>query len=120
MREGTNTRFARKLRGSMTDAEQRLWKFLRRRHLGHGRFRRQHPIGPYIADFVCLEPKLVIEVDGGQHGSDVDSAREAWLGGQGFRILRFWNNDVLARTDDVVAVILAEIEKMCVKGEERR
>jgi very-short-patch-repair endonuclease len=106
VREGAKTLFARKLRREMTDAERRLWTQLRRHQLAEVRFRRQFPVGPYIVDFMCLEAKLVIEIDGGQHlESASDAVRSNWLEGQGFRVLRFWNHDVLMRTDDVLAVI---------------
>lgn len=92
----------------MTEAEKRLWGRLRRNTLGC-HFRRQHPIGPYIVDFVCLERKLVIEVDGGQHneprGLAHDNRRTGFLNGDGYAVLRFWNNDVLAKTDDVIETI---------------
>ena len=92
----------------MTDAERRLWGKLRRAALGY-EFRRQHRLGPYIVDFVCLERRLVIEVDGGQHnlarGIAHDARRTAWLEGDGHRVLRFWNNEVLLATDDVVNTI---------------
>ena len=107
MREGAKKQFARQLRSGMTDAEQRLWKSLRRRQLAGCRFRRQHPIGPYIADFVCLDRRLVVEVDGGQHDADPrDAIRDAWFRDRGYCVLRFWNNDVLGRTEDIVEVIL--------------
>lgn len=107
MREGARTRFARRLRHDMTGAERHLWTHLRRRRLGGYRFRRQHPLGPWIADFACLEAGLVVEIDGSPHlGSARDSRRDAWFEVRGFRVLRFWNNDVLARTDDVLAMIL--------------
>jgi very-short-patch-repair endonuclease len=106
LREGAKRNFARELRGRLTDAEQRLWRFLRRRQLKGCRFRRQFPLGPYIVDFVCLERGLVVEVDGGQHDRcGPDAVREDWLCRHGFVVLRFWNNDVLARTDAVLAEI---------------
>lgn len=100
---------ARQLRRNMTDAERRLWSRLRRRKLHGRRFRRQHPIGPFIADFACPEEKLVIELDGGQHAErkEQDAARTRWLAARGYRVLRFWNNDVLTQTDAVVQVIAA-------------
>ena len=105
MRTGHKRDFARGLRARMTDAELRLWHHLRdRRLLGH-KFRRQVPIGPYIADFACLQSRLVIEIDGGQHNVAVDSPRTACLHEQGFTVLRFWNNDVLGDTDAVLAAI---------------
>lgn len=97
---------ARSLRNNMTDAERRLWRCLRHKQLG-AKFRRQVPIGRYIADFVSFEAKLVIEVDGGHHAEQVDddAARTAWFESQGFRVMRFWNNEVLGETDAVVASI---------------
>ncbi len=93
---------ARELRKNMTDAERKLWAVLRREHLGY-KFRRQAPIGRYIVDFVCFEKKLVIEVDGGQHLSNpADQVRDHWLNTQGFRVIRFWNNDVLTNLTGVV------------------
>jgi very-short-patch-repair endonuclease len=98
---------ARQLRKSWTDAELRLWQSLRNRSVGSHKFRRQHPVGPYFIELVCLERKLVIEVDGGQHveRSEQDKTRTAYLEGQGFRVLRFWNNDVLTQTESVMQVI---------------
>jgi len=107
MRDGEKKEFARRLRGGMTDAEQLLWSRLRRRQLNSSRFRRQHPIGPYIADFACLECRLIVEIDGGQHQPNgTDEARDSWLRSRGFSVLRFWNNDVLTRTTDVLEEIL--------------
>ncbi|HET6907192.1 MAG TPA: DUF559 domain-containing protein [Rhodanobacteraceae bacterium] len=106
MREGAKKLFARKLRREMTDAERRLWTHLRRQQLAGFRFRRQFPVGPYIVDFMCLEAKLVIEIDGGQHlESASDAVRSEWLEEQGLHVLRFWNHDVLMRTKEVLAVI---------------
>ena len=97
--------FARELRANMTDAERRLWFLLRNRQLDGHKFRRQHPIGAFVADFVCIERRLIIELDGGQHaGSTYDARRTAWLEDHGWQIVRFWNNDVLA--GGVLAVIL--------------
>ena len=90
----------------MTPAERRLWRQLRQQQLAGYRFRRQCPIGPYIVDFVCLQRRLVIEVDGGQHNdSPADARRDALLRQCGFRVLRFWNNDVQSNIDGVVDVI---------------
>jgi very-short-patch-repair endonuclease len=98
---------ARELRKTPTDAETRLWSRLRRRQLGGFRFRRQQPIGLYIVDFFCPEAKLVIEVDGGQHAENAaDEARTRWIEKRGYRIIRFWNNDVLGNTDGVLLSIL--------------
>ena len=106
MREEARTRFARRLRRDVTDAERKLWHHLRRRQLLGYRFRRQFQIGPYIVDFACLETKLIIEVDGSQHfDAASDVARTQWLHEHGFQVLRFWNNDVLMRTHHVLAVV---------------
>jgi very-short-patch-repair endonuclease len=104
------TRRARALRRRPTDAEQKLWQRLRHDQLGV-RFRRQHPIGPYVVDFVCLPARLVIEVDGGQHADRVnrDTVRDAWLQEKGFVVLRFWNPQVLSELDAVVDRIDAHI-----------
>ena len=98
---------ARELRKGMTDAERLLWSRLRRRQVHGLRFRRQHPIGPFIADFACPQAGLVIELDGGQHAlaKDKDAARTRWLEQSGYRVLRFWNNDVLTQIDAVLQVI---------------
>ncbi len=102
------TTHARTLRKEQTDAEKRLWYFLRDRRLGGFKFRRQHPVGPYIVDLVCVESGLIVELDGGQHVEQAryDSRRSAYLEEQGFRVLRFWNDDVLKQTGDVLASIL--------------
>lgn len=99
---------ARLLRKNMTDAEQRIWRALRLRQILGVKFRRQHPIGPYIADFVCIESKLIVEVDGGQHADQApyDEDRTQWLEAKGYRVLRFWNNDVLGNMEGVLARIL--------------
>jgi len=80
---------------------------LRRKQIESRRFRRQVPLGPYVADFVCFDERLIIEVDGGQHADRVarDSERTVWLEAQGYRVLRFWNNDVLSNTDGVIEAI---------------
>jgi very-short-patch-repair endonuclease len=102
---------ARHLRKNMTDAERRHWQYLRLRQLEGHKFRRQVRIGPYIADFACLKAMLVIEVDGGQHADAraYDSRRDDFMRGQGHRILRFWNNEVLGNMDGVWQVIAAEL-----------
>ncbi len=97
---------ARSLRSSMTEAEKRIWFRLRAHRLNGASFRRQFPIGSYIVDFACLEARVVVEIDGGQHAdSHRDQARDAWLQSRGFVVLRFWNNDVLSNTDGVLARI---------------
>ncbi|MDR0275732.1 MAG: DUF559 domain-containing protein [Burkholderiaceae bacterium] len=106
MREGAKKEFARKLRANMTDAEQQLWRHLRQHQLANCRFRRQHPVGPFIADFACIEKRLIVEIDGGQHNPTADSSRNAWFERDGWRVLRYWNNDVLGKTEDVLADIL--------------
>ena len=107
MREGAKQRFAKTLRSAMTDAERVQWHHLRRRQLANWRFRRQVPIGTFIVDFACLEAMLVIEVDGAQHmDSTTDSSRDQWLRREGYRVLRFWNNDVPAKTEMVLSQIL--------------
>jgi very-short-patch-repair endonuclease len=102
---------ARRLRKNMTDAERKLWHYLRMRQLDGHKFRRQVRIGPYIADFACLKAMLVVEVDGGQHAEarSYDSRRDDFMHGQGYRVLRFWNNEVLANIDGVWQVIVAKI-----------
>jgi very-short-patch-repair endonuclease len=91
---------ARTLRATMTDAERRLWSVLRSRRLQGYKFRRQRPIGPFIADFACIEHRLVVEADGGQHlEGEYDARRTAWLEARGWRVLRFWNNEILANTE---------------------
>jgi primosomal protein N' (replication factor Y) len=111
MRERQKLRFARHLRRHMTDAEASLWHHLRNRTLLGCKFRRQHPIGPYIVDFACVERKLVIELDGSQHADSAsDTARTGWIQANGYRVLRFWNNDALRRQQVVLAVILEALE----------
>ena len=95
---------ARELRKNLTDAERLLWYHLRNRQLGGHKFRRQHPIGPFFADFACIEKMLVVEIDGGQHAleKDKDKQRTAYLESEGFNVLRFWNNQVLNETEAVL------------------
>jgi adenine-specific DNA-methyltransferase len=92
----------------MTDAERALWRHLRLRQVAGYKFRRQQPIGKYIVDFVCFERKLIIELDGSQHAEEVayDLERSAWLEEQGFRILRFWDNQVFNETEGVKEIII--------------
>jgi len=102
---------ARTLRKNMTDVERLLWRHLRDRQLGGYKFRRQRPIGPFIVDFVCLEKKLVIEVDGGQHAKslEADVERSDYLNERGYRVLRFWNDEVLQESNSVLSVILSSL-----------
>ncbi len=107
IRPSTN-RNARNLRRNLTDAERALWRHLRQRQVAGLKFRRQHPIGRYILDFVCLEARVVIELDGGQHADrhGADQERTAWLEARGYRVLRFWNTEVLENPEGVMEVIL--------------
>ena len=101
---------ARRLRGEMTDAERKLWSVLRKRQIEGAKFRRQQPIGPFVADFVCQEQRLIIEADGGQHAENLaDARRTEFLEGVGYRVLRFWNNDILNNLDGVAQVIANEL-----------
>jgi very-short-patch-repair endonuclease len=108
---------ARTLRTTMTDAERRLWSVLRSRRLQGYKFRRQRPIGPFIVDFACIEHRLVVEADGGQHlENDYDARRTAWLEARGWRVLRFWNNDILANTEGVQEAVLMVLRGEIVSG----
>jgi very-short-patch-repair endonuclease len=102
------------LRNNMSDAEQVLWHLLRGRQISGLKFRRQHPFGDFILDFVCLENKLVIEVDGGQHGqqSGYDENRTQKLQAAGFRVLRFWNNEVLQEIESVKEKIWLAVQEL--------
>ena len=95
------------LRKRPTDAEQLLWKQLRLKQLEGLKFRRQQPLDNYIADFVCFERRIVVEVDGGQHAiqKEDDVLRDTYLTQQGFQVLRFWNNEVLQNINAVLEVI---------------
>lgn len=105
------TQNARSLRRNLTLPETKLWQAIRDRQMSDVRFRRQHPIGKYIADFAAHDKKLVIELDGGQHQdqTDYDQARTMYLQSQGWRVLRFWNNDVLDNLDGVMATVIQTI-----------
>ena len=104
---------ARELRKTPTEAEQRLWQKPKRRQIGGVKFRRQHSLGPYIVDFACLERRLVVEVDGGQHveQADADEQRTRWLESQGYTVLRFWNNEVLGQTEHVAQAVFDCVEE---------
>jgi len=104
------SKIARALRANRTEAELRLWQRLRDRQLDGAKFRRQTPVAPYIADFMCYEARLIVEVDGGQHSPEADADRTAWLESQGFRVIRFWNHDVLQNTDGVLERIREELK----------
>ena len=102
----------RRLRREATNAERRLWSALRDRRLRGYRFRRQHPIGEFIADFACTRHLLIVEADGGQHAdSEDDRRRTAWLEAQGWRVARFWNNDILANTEGVIQAVLTKLSE---------
>ena len=104
---------ARKLRKQPTDAENILWSRLRYRQLPDYRFRQQAPIGKYIVDFLCYRPRLIVELDGGQHQeqADYDNERTRWLESRGFKVIRFWNDDVLKETDGVLEAILIALRE---------
>ena len=104
---------ARALRQSSTDAERHLWNALRNRKLGGLKFRRQHAIGNYIADFVCLERRLIVELDGGQHADATayDAARSAWLATQGFRVVRLWNTEFFEDLERAKGAIWAALHE---------
>lgn len=93
----------------MTDAERALWFEVRRRRLSAFKFKHQWTLGPYVVDFCCWEQRLVIELDGGQHSPERDAARTAWLNEQGYRVIRFWNNEVLTNMDGVLQTIVREL-----------
>ena len=100
---------ARSLRKRLTDAERLLWRHLRNRELDGWKFRRQYPVGSFIVDFICVEKNLVIEVDGGPHAEneEQDIQRSAYLNRMGYRVFRFWNNQVMQETEGVLEAILA-------------
>lgn len=106
------TKQARNLRQSMTDAERRLWRHLRGRRLDGYKFRRQYPLHPYFADFACPDAGLVIEIDGGQHQRQIDHDRRRTriIQQYGYRVVRFWNNEVLEDTEAVLEAIRVELE----------
>jgi very-short-patch-repair endonuclease len=97
----------------MTDAERVIWQSVRNRQLGGCKFRRQQPIGPFIVDFVCIEKKIIIEVDGGQHAlnTERDANRSEFLRNKGYRIIRFWNSDVLKEKNAVLEKILLHLRE---------
>ncbi len=103
---------ARRLRSDITDAEKYLWAGLRDRQLCGAKFRRQHPIGPFITDFCCVERGLVVELDGGQHAEQgaADQRRTGAIETQGYRVVRFWNNDVLTNLTGVLERISEELK----------
>ena len=101
---------AQELRRDATAAERRLWTRLRLKQVGGWRFRRQHPVPPYVLDFACIEAMLAVEADGDQHaGSEHDVRRDRFLGQNGWRLLRFWNHEILSNTDGVIETIYYEL-----------
>ena len=112
MNRNISTVNARRMRKNLTDAEKKLWRYLRLKNIEGSKFRRQHPIGKYIVDFVCLEMRLIVEVDGGQHGEQIayDNERTQWLESEGYRVLRFWNNEVLEDVEVVAEEIVQALE----------
>src|SRR5579862_8968360 len=104
---------ARSLRRTMTEAEKRVWQILRSHQMTGCKFRRQVPLGRYVADFVCHEARLVVEIDGGQHdpSSSAEIERTRFLEDEGYRVLRFWNNEVLTNLEGVYEVIAAELAR---------
>jgi very-short-patch-repair endonuclease len=96
----------------MTDAERVLWREVRAHRFGGLKFKRQEPLGSYVVDFVCHEARLIVELDGGQHADrqEADAERTRWLESRGFRVIRFWNNDVLANTEGVLQEIGKELQ----------
>ena len=107
----TLRQLARRLRKEMTDAERALWERIRRKQIHGYAFRRQQPLERYIVDFVCLEKRLIIEVDGGQHleQQQEDEERTRWLEQQGYEVLRFWNNEVLTEIEGVLETIATSL-----------
>lgn len=114
-RDSYYTELARQMRSSPSEAEKLLWSRLRAHRLDGRKFRRQHAMGRYVVDFVCLDSHLILEVDGDSHGEDAaearDEARTAWLLTQGFRVLRFWNYDVLTNIDGIVETIFNDLNR---------
>ena len=104
---------ARKLRKNMTNQEKTLWYYLRKRFINNYRFRRQYPIGNYIVDFVCRKKNLIIELDGGQHNQnlikDLDIVRTQYLESRGFKVIRFWNNDIDTNLEGVLNEIIRQL-----------
>ena len=111
MRENVSSstkQYARAMRQELTPAERALWYALRDRRMQTLKFRRQAPLGPYIADFLCIAHRLVVEVDGSQHAeSPRDEARDAWLMREGYRVIRFWNCEIMSNKEGVLATIAA-------------
>jgi very-short-patch-repair endonuclease len=102
----TTKQHARAMRREPTPAERKLWHALRDRRMQSLKFRRQAPVGPYVADFLCIAHRLVVEVDGSQHAESAkDEKRDAWLMREGYRVMRFWNHEILRNQEGVLATI---------------
>jgi very-short-patch-repair endonuclease len=114
MEKPNSSSIAKELRYSETEAEKFLWTLLRAKKLNGVKFRRQAPIGVYVVDFVSFEKKLIIEIDGGQHSAEknkeYDVIRTRWLESQGFRVIRFWNNDISQNIDGVITRIMDALD----------
>src|ERR1039457_2788947 len=106
--------FSKQLRRDQTDAERKMWSLLRSRSLAGYKFRRQQPIGPYIADFCCFRPRLIVELDGGQHAEKVeyDQRRTDFLKSEGFEVIRFWDHQVLKEMDSVQEMIFKTLRTL--------
>jgi very-short-patch-repair endonuclease len=104
--------FAKRLRHEQTEAEQKFWRRVRNRGIGGCKFKRQYPMGIYVADFACLERRLIVELDGSQHAErqEHDRIRDEWLASQGFRIVRFWNVEVFTNLERVMERVLRELD----------
>jgi very-short-patch-repair endonuclease len=102
---------AKTLRSNQTEAEQQLWNHLRAHRFLDLKFKRQKPIGRYIVDFVCVERRLIVEIDGGQHAEQIeyDQHRDTWLRGQGYTVLRFWNNEIIQQMEAVLEKIIVTL-----------
>jgi very-short-patch-repair endonuclease len=113
------TNKARALRHNQTDVEQLLWQHLKNRQILNAKFRRQFPIAPFIVDFCCLEKKLIIELDGSQHfeQAQYDSERSRYLAQRGFKVIRFWNNDVIDNIEGVLTKIYLVIQEITNRNE---
>jgi very-short-patch-repair endonuclease len=107
--EAKLTKRARRLRRDMTDAERKLWSRLRNRQFENIKFVKQFPIGPYVADFAARSLRLVIELDGGQHSPSKDAGRTKVIEAHGYRVIRFWNNDVMENIEGVLEAIVREV-----------
>jgi very-short-patch-repair endonuclease len=120
MRKDHKTNAARKLRQASTDVERVMWHLLRDRRLDGVKFRRQVPIGPYVADFASIQQRLIIELDGGQHvDSPRDARRDAFLQGAGWRVLRFWNNEALTNRQGVLEIVHSALTPTLSRKRER-